>query len=205
MHWLHLYIGKVNSESYVKYLKEKNTLNVKTCLNIGSDIGTFVNDLNLLGIDAEGIESDQNRVNSSINPKIKCATFGLDYSNDKKYDLITLPQVIYFLGDIIPVLLKLKSMLNPNGLIFIVSSSPESSAHMSRYPNHKLYSKKEYSEICSKVGLKLIDYTEYKSNIGTAFNDGKILSVIRVILFMCRLKKPIEKKKGNNNYILLRN
>ena len=58
MHWLHLYIGKVNSESYVKYLKEKNTLNVKTCLDIGSDIGTFVNDLNLLGIDAEGIGSE---------------------------------------------------------------------------------------------------------------------------------------------------
>lgn len=174
-------------------------------MDIGSDLGTFVNDLNLLGIDAEGIESEQDRVDSSVSPKIKCATFGLDYSNNKKYDLITLPQVIYFLGDIIPMLLKLKSMLNPNGMIFIVTANPESSYHVSKYPNHKLYSENEYSEICSKVGLKLIDYTEFKSNIGTAFNNGKILSVIRVILFMSGLKKPIEKKKGNNPYILLRN
>jgi len=179
MRWLHLYIGKINSGSYIEYLKEKNALDVRTCLDIGSDMGIFVNDLNLLGIDAEGIESDQNRVNSAVSPKIKYATFGLDYSDDKKYDLISLPQVIYFLGDIIPLLTKLKSMLNPNGFIFIVSVSPESSnIHMSKYPNHKLYSKKEYSEICSKVGLKLIDYTDYKSNIGTAFNDGKILSII---------------------------
>ena len=174
-------------------------------MDIGSDLGTFVNDLNLLGIDAEGIESDQKRVDSSVSPKIKCATFGLDYSNNKKYDLITLPQVIYFLGDIIPMLWKLKSMLNPDGVIFIVTSTPDADHHVSKYPNHKLYSKNEYSEICSKVGLKLIDYTDFKSNIGTAFNNGKILSVIRVLLFMSGLKKPIEKKKGINAYILLRN
>lgn len=53
-------------------------------MDIGSDLGTFVNDLNLLGIDAEGIESEQDRVDSSVNPKIKCATFGLDYSNNNK-------------------------------------------------------------------------------------------------------------------------
>ena len=182
-------------------------------MDIGSDLGTFVNDLNLLGIDTEGIESEQDRVDSSISPKIKCATFGLDYSNNKKYDLITLPQVIEFLGDIIPMLLKLKSMLNPDGMIFIVAiTTVEESGfsqgcvhHISKYPNHKLYSKNEYYETCSKVGLKLIDYTDFKSNIGTAFNNGKILSVIRVLLFMSGLKKPIEKKKGNNAYILLRN
>ncbi|MEK6947362.1 MAG: methyltransferase domain-containing protein [Nanoarchaeota archaeon] len=174
-------------------------------MDIGSDLGTFVNDLNLLGIDAEGIESEQDRVDSSVSPKIKCATFGLDYSNNKKYDLITLPQVIYFLGDIIPMLLKLKSMLNPDGMIFIVTVTPDFDHHVSKYPNHTLYSKNEYSEICSKVGLKLIDYTDFKSNIGTAFNNANILSVIRILLFMTGLKKPIEKKKGNNAYILLRN
>ena len=165
-------------------------------MDIGSDLGTFVNDLNLLGIDTEGIESEQDRVDSSISPKIKCATFGLDYSNNKKYDLITLPQVIEFLGDIIPMLLKLKSMLNPDGMIFIVAiTSHGYDHHISKYPNHKLYSKNEYYETCSKVGLKLIDYTDVKSNIGMAFNNGKILSVIRVLLFMSGLKKPIEKRR----------
>jgi len=76
-----------------------------------------------------------------VTPKIIHGTFNDEYTTSKKYDLITLPQVIYFLGDILEVLKKIKSMLNSNGMVFIVTSSSHSKDHISKYTNHKLYSK----------------------------------------------------------------
>ncbi len=202
---IHLIVSQTYTDYYIEYLKEKQVLNVKSCFDIGADLGTLVNELNKMGIDAEGIEQEQKKVTNAVTPKITCGTFNKEYSVDKKYDLITLPQVIYFLGDILEVLKKIKSMLNPNGTVFIVTSSSHSKDHISKYQNHKLYTKEQYYDMASKLGFEIIDYTEVQSNIGTAFNNGKIMAMLRMTTFKIGIKKAITKKeKGNFTFILMK-
>jgi 2-polyprenyl-3-methyl-5-hydroxy-6-metoxy-1,4-benzoquinol methylase len=202
---IHLFVSQTYTDYYIKYLKKKQVLNVRSCFDIGSDLGTLVNELNKIGIDAEGIEQKQENVVNAITPKIIHGTFNYQYTTSKKYDLITLPQVIYFLGDILEVLKKIKSMLNPNGMVFIVTSSSHSKVHISKYTNHQLYSKKQYHDMASKLGFEIIDYREVQSNLGVAFVHGKIIGMLKLIAFKIGMKKAIlEKEKGNLTFILMK-
>lgn len=51
MKFISRYISKVNADFYINYFKEHNILNVKSCFDIGSAAGVFVDRLNELGID----------------------------------------------------------------------------------------------------------------------------------------------------------
>src|SRR5437660_643561 len=102
------YVSKVYADFYINYLKNHHALDAKTCFDIGSSSGAFVDELNKIGIDSEGIEPDAWKIQS---PKVKQGSFDLNYATNKKYDMITLPQVIYFLGEVEQILSKLKSML----------------------------------------------------------------------------------------------
>lgn len=202
---VHLLVSQTYTDYYINYLKEKQALNVKSCLDIGADLGTFVNELNKMDMDADGIEQKQEKVTNAVTQKIKCGTFNKEYTVEKKYDLITLPQVIYFLGDTLEILKKIKSMLNPNGTVFIVTGSSHSKDHISKYPNHVLYTKEQYYDMALKLGFEIIDYTEVQSNIGTAFNSGKVIGMLKMIAFQLRIKKAILKKeKGNFTFILMK-
>ena len=140
------YISKVYSNYYTNYLKEHDVLNVKSCFDIGSSAGVFVDELNRLGIVAEGLEPNAKSIQSE---KVKKGTFDINYNTDKKYDFITVPQVIYFLGDFEPICKKIKTMLNPKGVIFIVTKpieaeGPITYTDIKSYPIH---SEIEYKKI----------------------------------------------------------
>ena len=209
MKFISEYISKTYADYYINYLKNQNVLNVKSCFDIGSSTGSFVDELNKIGIDAEGIEKDGYKIQSK---KVKNGSFDLNYTTDKKYDMITLPQVIYFLGDFEQVLKKLKGMLNPNGIIFIISmpkehfdkGNPTTFTDIKTYP---LHTKIQYEEICQRLGFRITDYSIIQSDIGVAFNDGKFKAVLRLFLFMTGLRKPVQKHQtplGNHLYLLLK-
>jgi predicted TPR repeat methyltransferase len=198
------YISKVYSDFYISYLNKHNVLNVKSCFDIGSSAGVFVDELNQLGIVTEGLEPNTKSIQSK---KVKKGTFDLNYTTDKKYDLITLPQVIYFLGDFESICKKIKMMLNSDGVIFIVSEPIEFEGPIT-YTNTKTYplhTETEYKKIFDRLELEILDFSTYQSNIGIAFNQGKLKAILRLFLFMTGLRNSItENSNGNHLYILLK-
>jgi len=198
------YVSKIYSDYYISYLKKHDVLNVKSCFDIGSSAGVFVDELNQLGIEAEGLEMNAESIQSK---RVKKGIFDLNYTADKKYDLITLPQVIYCLGDFESICSKIKSMLNPNGVVFIITKPIESSGPIT-YTNLKTYplhTKMEYEKICERLGFSILDFSIRRSDIGGAFNAGKLKAILRLFLFMTGLRKPITKNSnGSHLYMLLK-
>ena len=162
----------------------------------------FVDELNELEIDAEGIEKNASVIQSK---RVKEGSFDVNYTINKKYNLITLPQVIYFLGDFESVCAKLKSMLNPSGVIFIVTipieyQGPITLSDTKTYP---LHTKIEYEKICDRLGFRILDFSINQSDIAIAFNQGKLKAILRLFLFMTGLRKPITKNSNGNQLNML--
>ena len=118
---------KLVSDEYVKYLKSKTDMSFRYVFDVGSYYGTFVKSLIDIGIDAEGIEANQNLVRLGVTDKIKHGYFDVNYKSDKKYDLISLTQMLYYLPDSFSILKKCYEMLTNDGLIFISTINPQSS------------------------------------------------------------------------------
>ena len=204
MKFIRKYISKVYSDYYINYLNEHDVLNVKSCFDIGSEVGVFLDELNRLGISTEGLESNAKSIQSK---KVTLGTFDLDYTINKKYDLITLAQVIYFLGDFESICKKTKTMLNSKGVMFIVTKPIESEGPItySDTKTYPLHTETEYKKIFDRLGLEIIDISTFQTNIGIAFNQGKFKAILRLFLFMTGLKKTITKNSnGNHLYILLK-
>ena len=118
---------KLVSDEYVKYLKSKTDMSFRYVFDVGSYYGTFVKSFIDIGIDAEGIEANQNLVRLGVTDKIKHGYFDVNYKSDKKYDLISLTQMLYYLPDSFSILKKCYEMLTNDGLIFISTINPQSS------------------------------------------------------------------------------
>lgn len=85
MKFISRYISKINANFYINYFSEYDISNVKFCFDIGSAAGVFVDKLNELGINTERIEP----IASSIQSKrVKEGSFDVNYTTNKKYDLI---------------------------------------------------------------------------------------------------------------------
>ena len=84
-------------------------------------------------------------------------------------------------------------MLNPNGFIFIVSIPAIHDGTVSRsdLKTYHLPTDDEYNEIFHDLKLQIIDKSLIQSDLGVAFNDGKIKAILRLVLFMTGLKKTI--------------
>ena len=111
------------ANQYVKYLKTKTGLKFKTVFDIGSAYGHFVKKLEENDIDAVGIEKAQRTYDGRVTDKIKLGYFDEFTNLDRKYDLICLTQMIYYLNDPVSVLNNVKKFLNPGGFIFISTYS----------------------------------------------------------------------------------
>ena len=118
---------KLVSDEYVKYLKLKTDMSFKHVFDVGTYYGTFIKSLTDIGIDAEGIEANQNLVRLGVTDKIKHGYFDTNYKSGKKYDLISLTQMLYYLPDSFSILKKCHEMLTDDGLIFISTINPQSS------------------------------------------------------------------------------
>ena len=198
-------VWRLVSDEYVKYLKSKTDMNFKHVLDIGSYYGTFVKSLTDIGINAEGIEADQNLVRLSVTDKIQHGYFDTNYKSDKKYDLISLTQMIYYLPDSYSILKKCHEMLTDNGLIFISTINPQSSMVQEKliptFASHvNIYlSKTNYSNL---KDYELLDYTEYMPDM---FNEMYKHNKFKMIKYMAGLKKAYSVNvDGNHAFLLLK-
>jgi 2-polyprenyl-3-methyl-5-hydroxy-6-metoxy-1,4-benzoquinol methylase len=208
--FVHVFISKLYSDEYIKYLKSKTKMNFKNVLDIGAKYGTFVKSFEEIGIDAIGIESDQNCVQLATTKKIKWGFFDENYQTTQKYDLICLPQVIYYFPDTYLILNHVKKMLNPNGLIFVSTYNTDSNFFKTNIKDitntcNMLLSREEYSSLNEKMGLELLDYTTYVSNVSLdfAFNKNSKSSFLKYRLGL--RKGLIPDPDGFIAFILLKN
>ena len=207
-------ISKIQSEIYIEYLKRKTDFSFKTFLDIGSGFGHFVHQLNNLGVDGYGIESDEHTVNNSITAKNKCVYFDEHFSSEKKYDLISLNQCLYYFNDSFLIINKVVQLLHNNGVLFIATKNPESSFWKNNvtWPlGCKIWlSKKNFQEL-HKLGLKVIDFSSFDDNLIKEYSlykhkkFNKFSLFIKTILYLLKIKKMLEPDiDGIHNFVLLK-
>jgi 2-polyprenyl-3-methyl-5-hydroxy-6-metoxy-1,4-benzoquinol methylase len=202
---------KYNSETYTKYLKLKTNMNFKNALDIGTQYGHLVKYFIKIGIDAYGIESDEHMVKLSNSKKIKWAYFDENFQTNFKYDLICLTQMLYYQRDSYAVLEKVKKMLSPDGLIFIATTNPKSPILKNKlktilptYGANMILSKKNFESLEKKIGLKMLDYTEYRSNLGIDYSIGKNRLLVFLKYFLKIEKTLTLNSEGNVALVLLK-
>ena len=196
---------KVVSDEYVKYLKLKTDMSFKHVFDVGSYYGTFTKSLTDIGIDAEGIEANQNLVRLGVTDKIKHGYFDANYKSDKKYDLISLTQMLYYPPDGFSILKKCYEMLTNNGLIFISTINPQSSLIQGKlipvfqYYVNAFLSKTNFSNL---EDYELLDYTTYMADM---FNDMYTHNKFKMIKYMSGFKKAYSvNPDGNHAFLLLK-
>lgn len=197
------------AEEYVNYLKEKTSFSFKNSLDIGSNYGNFVKKLHDTDVDAYGVEAAYDFYSlSKLKNKIIHSYFDDTFPTDKKYDLISLTQMIYYSPDPINILKHIKKLLNKVGLIFIATFNPDSSSFKEkRFPifelshYNQLISKKGFKAL-NKIGLDLVDYSSYKPNLFLdTFNKNKL----NFLNYVLKFKKPyIPDSDGFHAFVLLK-
>tara|TARA_B110000014_G_C19980133_1_gene507515 strand:+ start:92 stop:889 length:798 start_codon:yes stop_codon:yes gene_type:complete len=205
-------ISKIIAEAYVEYLKKNIGLSFENMLDIGAGYGTFVDLLVKNGIKAEGIESDESTVKNS-NSNIMSTFFDQNYETDKKFDLISINQCLYYFDNQFEILEKISNMLNNNGKILISTINPESNF---RLKNHiwtqgcKVSLGSKIFQNLEKFNLKCQNITAYDDNLYKDFfmHENKQMSNHKfwknTILYILKQKKMVTMNEdGINNFILL--
>jgi len=126
-----------------------------------------------------------------------------------KYDLICLTQMLYYMRDNYTLLKHTKNMLSDNGLIFIATINPESPYLRNELKStftgpgtNMVFSKNNFESLEKKIGLRLLDYTEYRANmfLDLYTNKNKKLNMIQYFL---KLKKVYVPDPDGNHVLLL--
>ena len=107
------------SQQYIAYLKSKTDMKFNNAIDIGALYGHLVKRLNDLGINSSGIEADKNQVSQDISGKLSHGYFDETFQTDKKFDLICLTQMIYYVENPALVIKKAVGLLTDSGIIFI--------------------------------------------------------------------------------------
>lgn len=181
---------------YVDYLKLKTKMKFKSILDIGTGYGYLIKKLKKMGIKGEGIESNQLKNKMAVTNNIQHAYFDENFELVGKYDLICFTQVLNYLRNTKQILLNIKKYLNEEGLVFIVTTNPESKyviqdysdATEESYYSNMLYSKKNFKNLKEEIGLEMIDYTTYREDIALDFIRHN--SMITFFKYRMNLKKP---------------
>lgn len=205
----HEYFWKILADEYWDYLKDKTDMNFKTALDVGTYFGSLVSKMNKNGIDAWGIESNQNAVNLSGSKKVEYGYFDENYKSKTNFDLICLTQMIYYMRDNYSLLNHVKSMLNKDGLIFIAAANPESSYFRNQLKSviggpgtNMILSKTNFESMEEKNGLKLLDYTSFRTNMFIDLYTSKHKKLDMMKYFL-KLKKAYQKDPDGSHVFLL--
>jgi len=197
---------KLVASEYINYLKNKTDMSFKNALDIGSFFGNFVIYLCDLGIDAIGIEADRKRVELAATDRIKWGYFDETFKSEKKFDLISFTQVLYYFPNTVSILRHAKSLLKPNGLIFISTLNPESSYFTKKIRTpfktkhtNIIFSKKAFQSLEEKIGLKMIDYTTLWPSIFTDLYQEKS----KMVRYFLKMKKPYKSDPDGFHVFLL--
>lgn len=205
-------ISKLIAQSYLSYLKNKTGVNFRNALDIGCGFGHFVEELNKIGINASGIEADENTVKNA-NLNVSCKIFNESYNPMTKYDLVSMNQTLYYFDDSLTTIKKMSSLLEMNGIILIATVNTESSFRLEQ----KIWT--HGCRIClgnniwrnfDEFGLKCLDISSYDDNFYIDFFLHKIKHMPNTkflkntMLYLTKMKKIIKMKdNGINNFVLL--
>jgi len=186
-------------------------MNFKNALDIGANYGTFVNDLNKMGIDAYGIESNHQIIQLAVTNKLRLAYFDENYQSETKYDLICLTQMLYYFRNNYSILKCVKNMLNHNGLIFIATINPESEilnkelkSQLYNFNTNMVLSKKNFESLYSKLGLKMLDYTTFRSDYAISMVTNRNKNIGRLKNYLKRVRRFKPDPQGNIAFVLLK-
>lgn len=205
-------ISKIIAEAYVEYIKINGGLNFENMLDIGAGYGTFVELLIKNGIKAEGIESDELTVRNS-NFNIVNAFFDENYKIEKKFDLISINQCLYYFNNQFEILEKISNMLNNNGRILISTINPESDFRLKNFiwtQGCKVALGSKIFQNLERFNLKCQNITSYDDNLYKDFflHKNKQMSKIKfwknTISYILKRKKMITMDvNGIDSFILL--
>lgn len=204
-----LKIAEVNTSYYIKYLKDKTQFQYSTALDIGTRYGTFVKQLNSENIDAYGVKSNKKLSENTVTNKIMWQNFDSNFNTEKKYDLVCLTSLIFYIRDNFTLLKQAKNLLSENGILFIVTFNPSSTLiknnllRINKENSQMIFGRKIFESLEKSVGLKLIDYTTVHSNFYNELDTSrnKLLTFLKYYL---KLKQPFtENIDGNQSFILL--
>ena len=97
-------------------------------LDVGCNIGTFLNQARLQGYRVTGVEPDEKAVQTATESglNVKCGYLHDMHFPDEHFDIITLFEVIEHLKDPIGLLKECYRIIRPSGLLFITTGNTES-------------------------------------------------------------------------------
>lgn len=198
---------------YINYLRSKTKMDFKNALDVGTRFGGFVSKLNKFGIDAYGIEADNELLKFAVTKKVEWGYFDENYNPNKKYELICLTQMLYYLPDSVSILNHTKNMLTDKGVIFITTINPLASNlqnEKSPLPNNAInviLSKQNFESLKEKIGLEMIDYTTYRTPLYADLYTTKnlVIKEFKILQYILKFKKPyIRDPDGEHAFILLK-
>lgn len=207
-------LSKIIAEQYLEYLVSKTGLKFTSALDVGAGFGYFVRGLQNRGIDAYGVESDDVLLRHRVTDKIQHGVFNESFTADKKFDLISVNQALYYFPDVISILKKIHDMLTDGGFVLVVTVNPQSSFR------HKFRIWTQGSCVClsrqnfssmADLGLQLVDCTAYDDNLYvdvSLHKRGRLSSAryfLRLLAYLLKLK-PIQypDNDGVHNFVLLK-
>lgn len=202
----------LNLRKYLERRYRRQLKRIRLCkpsgklLDVGCSIGLFVNQANLMGFHAEGVELNR-----------ACAEFGInafgvtihsnlpepDESIDDGYDVITLFDVLEHVSDPVMFLAKIKRILKPDGLLIVQTPNLDSlMAELLRDkwawlspPDHLFhFSSSTLPRLICKAGFKVNNkYTweppnDFAGNLLEAYIPSSFLgNIFRKLLGICRI------------------
>ena len=167
----------------LEYLKNKTNMNFKTAVDVGCLYGHLVKKLYDSGVDVFGIEKDEDTKPFRITDKIEYREFDENTKLDKKFDLICLTQMIYYVKNPELVLKHCVDLLNPKASLFISTQDPDSPYI------------REFPEILEKKMTKLLKISEYEKLEGVELID---CTKFRPDIYLDRLKNPTKSYELKN-------
>lgn len=160
------YVSQIVSKFDLDYVSTyANLKNIKTSLDVGAKFGFIVKYLLKCGIFATGLEPQFYPLSLQQNMIRGILDESYDFAS-KKYDLITMGDVLYLIPNSLEILKKIISMLNTGGYLMITSYNPECTnvidiINRQKSINNIFISKKGYEKICSENECELVSFNAY--------------------------------------------
>jgi 2-polyprenyl-3-methyl-5-hydroxy-6-metoxy-1,4-benzoquinol methylase len=196
-----------------------NHKNRGSILDFGCGTGEFLNTMQKSGWDITGVEpSDSARLKSEI--LIAQKTYNsLEGFPERKFDVITAWHVVEHVPDLIETILKLKSLLKKDGIIFIAVpnyESPDADSYKEYWAGYDVprhlwhFSKRSMSLLLKSTGLKLIDTIPmkldayYVSMLSEKYRNQNHLSLTGLLKgFVSGLKSNLKARQETNHSSLI--
>lgn len=145
------------------YEKIRGSIKNKKVLDVGSGLCVFLAEIQKYGIEGHCIDPDKlSTEHALINVRVKSAFCGYieNYTTSKQFDIITFNKVLEHTQFPIKILKKIKSLLKPDGILYIELPDSEQSLNIGSYINRNEFGLEHYTIF----NLKSIEYLVKQAN-----------------------------------------